>query len=155
VIAERFNPGNGIRDRLIEAGVLPVKLAMGFTAAVDQAVGAGCLLGAEALHRRPSWQIAMAGFLALVCIESNIEISRYREHRSPLTQPHIHRLKPLHPAILALLAVLNGVPITPALDLWRLRRTCSRPDDIDSRQLDQGMGVPEQIDSAPKLPPSG
>jgi hypothetical protein len=28
---------------------------MGFTAAVDQAIGAGCVLGAEALHRRPSW----------------------------------------------------------------------------------------------------
>ena len=114
VIAERFNPGNGIGDRFIEAAVLPIELSMRFTAAVDQAIRARCLLGTEALHRRPSWQITMAGFLTRVCIRLNIEISRYVGQQSAFVQPHDHRLKPLHPAALALLAMQHGVPVAPA-----------------------------------------
>jgi hypothetical protein len=38
VIAKGLHPGNGISNRLVEAAVLPIELAMGLTAAVDQAV---------------------------------------------------------------------------------------------------------------------
>jgi hypothetical protein len=96
----------------------------------------------------------MAGFLAQVCIWLNIEISRYGEQRSPIVQPHRHRLKQLLPAVLALLAVLHGVPLAPP-NLWRHCRSCSRPDDTGTRQFHLRAGVSEHIDSAPKLPPSG
>jgi hypothetical protein len=50
---------------------------MGFTAAVDQAVGAQRLMAGETLHRCYCWKSTMARPLASDCIEWNIEISLY------------------------------------------------------------------------------
>jgi hypothetical protein len=52
-ISTGFDPGNGISSRLIEAAVLPIDLAMGLTAAIDQAVAEQRLLSGASLHRHP------------------------------------------------------------------------------------------------------
>lgn len=49
-IRQGFHPGNRISDRLIETAVLPIQLAMGFTATVNQAIARKNRMASGVLH---------------------------------------------------------------------------------------------------------
>ena len=118
--SQGLHPGDRISNRLIEAAVLAIKLAVWFTAAVDKAVAGEHGLTAETLHRPSFWETNLGGSAGRVCSSVNIEISLHGggepviDHPICSTQPHVHRLKPLHPAALALLAMQHGVPVASA-----------------------------------------
>jgi hypothetical protein len=74
VIPKPLHPGNGIGDRLLDAGVLPVELAMGLPVAVDQASAAQRWIAGEPLHGCPSWLTSLVGLSGQDCIRSGVTV---------------------------------------------------------------------------------
>jgi hypothetical protein len=83
VIPKPLHPGNGIGDRLLDAGVLSVELAMGLTVAVDQALAAQRWIAGEPLHGCPSWLTSLVGLCGQLCIGMDIDIRFTRASRHP------------------------------------------------------------------------